>query len=225
MGDMSDFLGFSDFAGAGAVPKSLLRGRRPAGLPNGDHADPFSASATMANATSSTAKPNGVHPSGSSSSVVRNGIVKKKATTAGGGSRAPPLDYPPPPPLVPLMRIDLPHQIGLLQVFYKEKFDAAASALADQENDDDEPMESDKAAAVNFILDEPCDPSLPPMGNFGQIVVKDAGGTGAGGGAGDTGGGSAAAKRKAAAAAAANGDGTSSAVGANGAAKRSKANR
>lgn len=124
------------------------------------------------------------------------------------------------------MRTDLPHQIGLLQVFYREKFETA-SAGANDDAEEDETMESDKTL-VHFILDEPCDSSLPPMGNFGQIIVKDAGGAAAGtGGAAETGGGSAAAKRKAAALAAANtnGDGSGPAAGANGAAKRSKANR
>lgn len=71
----------------------------------------------------------------------------------------PPLDYPPPPPLISLSASDIPLQIGLLQSFYRDKLGDSLS-----------------------LEDDDFDPNLPPMGNFGQIIVKGPGGGAAGGG-------------------------------------------
>ncbi|KAG8920261.1 Transcriptional activator spt7 [Tulasnella sp. 417] len=98
---------------------------------------------------------------------------KKRAGAAAAEetSAEPPPQYPPPAPFIPLSPNSVDPPIGLLQPFYKERFEKLGASTTAPGPDGTIPLQSPSAITLS---DDPPDPSKVKIGPIGHITVPAA---------------------------------------------------
>ncbi|KAG9050026.1 Transcriptional activator spt7 [Tulasnella sp. UAMH 9824] len=86
-------------------------------------------------------------------------------------SAEPPPQYPPPPAFIPLSPSSIDVPIGLLQPFYKERFEKLGASAAAPGPDGSIPAQS---PSVITLSDDPPDPSKVKIGPIGHITIPAA---------------------------------------------------
>ncbi|KAG8912758.1 Transcriptional activator spt7, partial [Tulasnella sp. 408] len=93
------------------------------------------------------------------------------AAAAEETSAEPPPQYPPPPAFIPLSPSSIDPPIGLLQPFYKERFEKLGATAAAPGPDGSIPAQSPSAITLS---DDPPDPSKVKIGPIGHITIPAA---------------------------------------------------